>query len=58
MVRARSATDIAVGMVLSEKVTLAAVLTLALLSMVLGWNHLSAPPVPHAYSYCAVSATC
>jgi hypothetical protein len=45
-------------MALIEKVTLAAALTLALLSVALGWNHLSAPSVPHTHSNCAVSASC
>jgi hypothetical protein len=58
MARARSATEVVVGMALIEKVTLAAVLILALLSVALGWNHLSAPSIPYAHSNCAVSATC
>jgi hypothetical protein len=58
MARARSATNVTVGMALIEKVTLAAVLTLALLSVALGWNHLSAPSVPSPQSSCAVSASC
>jgi hypothetical protein len=46
------------GMILVERVTLAAVLTLALLSVALGWNHLSAPSFPRHHSDCAVSVTC
>jgi len=45
-------------MLLIERVTLVAVLTLALLSMALGWDHLSAPSVQRQPSFCAVSARC
>jgi hypothetical protein len=58
MVQAQSSTNIKAGMVLVERITLAAVLALALLSMALGWNHLSAPSVPHNHSTCPISATC
>ena len=58
MVQAQSSANIKTGMVLVERVTLAAVLALALLSMALGWNHLSAPSVPRAYANCSISATC
>jgi hypothetical protein len=58
MVQAQSSTNIKAGMILVERVTLTAVLALALLSMALGWNHLSAPSAPHNHPNCPISATC
>jgi hypothetical protein len=58
MAKVRSAINVTVGMAFIEKITLAAVLTLGLLSVTLGWNHLSAPSVPHTHSNCIVATTC
>jgi hypothetical protein len=58
MAQVRSSINVTVGMALIEKVTLTAFLALGLLSVALGWNHLSVPSVPHNHPNCAVITTC